>query len=121
MSRYPQRNPTVQAVTVNDSLAHRNHELLKEILEQLKRLNETIDTFTNDGFPLGQTIPTSELLASLLAAAALINKDQPRLSSDDLQARIEAAQVLATTLLSAHDRFQSETRKGRLNHLAVDR
>lgn len=108
-------------MTVNDSLAHRNHELLKEILEQLKRLNETIDTFTNDGFPLAQTVPSAELLASLLAAAALINKDKPRLTADDLQARVQGAQVLATELLSAHDRFQSETRKGRLNHLAVDR
>ena len=107
-------------VAVEDSLAHRNHQVLQEILEQLKRMNETIDTFTNDGFPLAQTIPTAELLASLVAAAALISKEQPRLTQSDLQARVQAAQVLATELLCSHDRFQTDTRKGRLNQLAVD-
>jgi RNA polymerase-interacting CarD/CdnL/TRCF family regulator len=110
----------VAAVAVEDSLAHRNHQVLQEILEQLKRMNETIDTFTNDGFPLAQTVPTAELLASLMTAAALISKEQPRLNQQDLQGRIQAAQVLATELLTAHDRFQTETRKGRLNQLAVD-
>jgi hypothetical protein len=107
-------------MAVEDSLAHRNHQLLKEILEQLQTLNATFDSFTNDGFPLAQAMPTPELLASLLAAAALIAKDQPRVTTDDLRGRVAAAQVLATELLSQHDRFQTETRKGRLNQLAHD-
>lgn len=106
-------------MAVEDSLAHRNHELLKEILEQLKQLNATFDSFTNDGFPLAQSVPTAELLASLAAAAALITKDNPRVTTEDLRGRVAAAQVLATELLSQHDRFQSETRTGRLNQLAT--
>jgi hypothetical protein len=106
-------------VAVEDSLAHRNHQVLQDILEQLKRLNETVDTFTNDGFPLAQTVPSTELLASLLAASALISKEQPRLNPDDLMSRVQAAQVLATQLIASHDKFQSDTRAGRLNQLAT--
>ena len=73
-------------MAVEDSLAHRNHQVLQAILEQLQRLNETIETFTNDGFPLAQTVPTAELLASLMTAAALISKEQPRLNQQDLKA-----------------------------------
>lgn len=108
-------------MAVEDSLAHRNHQLLKDILEQLQLLNTTLDSFTNDGFPLAQSIPSAELLASLIAAAALIAKDQPRLTPDDLNSRIQAAQVLATELVGQHDRFQAETQRHRLNHLASDR
>lgn len=107
-------------MAVEDSLAHRNHQLLKEILEQLQQLNASFESFSNDGFPLAQSIPSSELLASLIAAAALISKEQPRLTQDDLRGRVQAAQLLATELLSTHDRFQSDTRTGRLNQLAHD-
>lgn len=108
-------------MAVEDSLAHRNHKLLQQILEQLQQLNATLDSFTNDGFPLAQSIPSPELLASLAAAAALIAKDKPQMSQGDLDSRIQAAQVLAAELVGQHDRFQSETHRDRLNHLASDR
>lgn len=118
---YPPVIPTVTAaMAVEDSLAHRNHQLLQQILEQLQQLNSTLDSFTNDGFPLAQSIPSPELLASLAAAAALIAKDKPQMSQGDLDSRVHAAQVLATELVAQHDRFQSETHRLRLNQLASD-
>jgi hypothetical protein len=100
------------------NLAERNQDLLIQILEQLKDLNETIKDFTSDGLPLRAQVPTSELLASLMAAAALVIKERPALTANDLQGRVNAAQVLADQLIAAHDQYKTETSLQRLDQLA---
>lgn len=105
-------------MAADDSLASRNHQLLKDILEQLRELNETISSFTSEGLPLRAQVPTAELLASLLAAAALISKERPVISQQDLSARVAAAQVLADELLRQHDGYRTTTQTDRLNQLA---
>lgn len=101
-----------------DSLAHRNQQLLQQILEQLRELNETLSNFTSEGLPLRAQVPTPELLASLLAAAALISKERPVITTQDLASRVAAAQVLADELLRQHDGYRTTTQTDRLNQLA---
>lgn len=105
-------------MAAEDSLAHRNHALLTQILEQLKELNETLVSFTSEGLPLRAQVPTAELIASLLAAASLISKERPAMSNDDLSSRIAAAQVLSDELLRQHDRYRTGTQAQRLDQLA---
>lgn len=105
-------------MATEDSLAARNHQLLKEILEQLRELNETLSSFTSEGLPLRAQVPNPGLLASLLAAAALISKERPGISQQDLSARVAAAQVLADELLRQHDGYRTSSQTDRLNQLA---
>jgi hypothetical protein len=95
-----------------------NTRLLQEILQQLQQLNQTLDDFTGQGMPLKAQVPDAQLIASIAAATALVAREKPGISTEDLQGRIAAAQVLATELIRAFDAYQSQTRPGRLNQLA---
>jgi hypothetical protein len=101
-----------------ESVGTQNTKLLQEILAQLQQLNQTLDDFTGQGMPLKAQVPDSQLIASIAAAAALIGRETPSISSLDLQGRIAAAQVIANELIRAFDAYQSQTRSDRLNHLA---
>lgn len=101
-----------------DSPGTVNTQLLRDILQQLQQLNQTIDDFTCQGMPLKAQVPTSELIASVVSAAALVMRDTPAISTLDLQGRIAAAQVLASELIRAYDAYQQQTHAGRLDQLA---
>ena len=105
-------------MALEDSLAHRNHQVLKELLAEVKELRALFSDFSAEGLPLRAQTVTPELLASLLAAASLISKERPTLTQQDLKARVQAAQVLADQLLAAHSQFRTETQAERLNRLA---
>jgi hypothetical protein len=98
-----------------------NARLLQEILQQLQQLNQTLDDFTGQGLPLKAQVPTTEAIASIAAAAALVMRETPTISTLDLQGRIAAAQVLASELIRAHDAYQQQTQLERLNQLAGHR
>lgn len=95
-----------------------NTKLLQDILVQLQQLNQTLDDFTAQGMPLKAQVPNSELIASIAAAAALVAREKPGITTMDLQGRIAAAQVLGSELIRAFDAYQNQTQADRLNHLA---
>jgi len=101
-----------------DSPGTVNTQLLRQILAQLEQLNQTMDDFTCQGMPLKAQVPTSELIASIAAASALVMRDTPTISPMDLQGRIAAAQVLASELIRAFDAYQQQTHAERLDQLA---
>ena len=88
---------------------------LSAIAADLAEIKELLSSFSNDGLPLRSQVPTSELLASLVAAATLMLRDKP-LSHADLMDRITAAQALASELIRQSDRYQQQTRP---EHLAA--
>jgi hypothetical protein len=98
-----------------------NTKLLRDILLQLQQLNQTLDDFTGQGMPLKAQVPTSELIASIAAATALVSREVPTINPIDLQARIAAGQVLASELIRAFDAYQQQTHAGRLDQLASGR
>jgi hypothetical protein len=104
-----------------DSPGTVNTQLLRDILQQLQQLNQTLDDFTGQGMPLKAQVPTSELLASIVAAAALITRESATINPMDLQGRITGAQVLASELIKAFDAYQQQTQAGRLDQLARGR
>lgn len=116
--RYPRLQMPQRPMASEDSLAHRNHQVLKELLAEVKELRALFSDFSAEGLPLRAQTITPELLASLLTATALINRERPGLSHSDLQGRVQAAQVLADQLLNAHSQFRTETQAERLNRLA---
>ena len=116
--RYPPSQMPQRRMATEDSLAHRNHQVLKELLAEVKELRALFSDFSAEGLPLRAQTITPELLASLLAACSLISKERPALNQQDLQGRVQAAQVLADQLLSAHSQFRTETQAERLNRLA---
>jgi hypothetical protein len=93
---------------------------LKALLEEVKLLRESFDSFTSEGMPLNTMVPGNELVASAVAACGMIAKADPRMTGQDLAARIEAAQQIGHMLTSANDRFQDSTRASRLD-LLVER
>ncbi len=101
-----------------DSNAAVLHEL-KEIKGLLQELLEVFSSFSNDGLPLKAQVPTSELLASVAAAAALIARDTARISSADLSQRIQMAQVLSTELVRQFDAYQHCIQRDQLESLAT--
>lgn len=91
--------------------------LLQQVLEQLKHLNETLDNFTNDGFPLQHSVPTGDLLAVYLVAASLLSRENPRLNAEDLQKRIQSATIIAQQLVAVADHALRQSRAQRLERL----
>lgn len=100
------------------SPAETNAELLKQILHEIKQLNELMVAFTNDGFPLARTIPTTETLSALVVAAALLSRQDPRVNPQDLNNRIAAAPVISTQLIAQVDAYLQSTQVQHLDHLA---
>lgn len=92
---------------------------LREIKDLLRELLEVFSSFSNDGLPLKAQVPTSELLASTAAAAALIARDTARISSADLNQRIQMAQVLSTELVRQFDAYQHCIQRDQLESLAT--
>jgi hypothetical protein len=90
---------------------------LEAIRLELAEIKELLVAFTNDGLPLRSQLPSSELIASLAAAVALLLRDQP-LAGADLQLRMQAAQALATELIRQSDAYQAATQRQQLTHLA---
>lgn len=89
---------------------------LSAIKAELAEIKEILSSFTADGLPLRSQVPTSELIASLVAAASLIMRDRP-LPVGELNERIRAAQVLATELIRQSDHYQRATQADQLSHL----
>jgi hypothetical protein len=110
----------VTEIPQGPSPAHVNAQLLNQILEQLKLLNQTIDDFTAQGMPLKAQVPSSELIASIAAAVALVSRENPNIGGIDLQGRIDAAQVLGKMITRAFDAYQSQTRPDRLIEILND-
>lgn len=100
------------------SPAETNAELLRQILVELKQLNELMVAFTNDGFPLSRTIPTTETLSALVVAAALISRQDPRVNPQDLGNRLAAAPVISTQLIAQVDAYLQNTQAQQLDQLA---
>lgn len=91
--------------------------LLRQILDELKQLNETISLFTTDGLPLQRQVPTTETLAALLASGAMLSKADPRMSPADADARIRNAQALGTRMVQQTDAYLDHTQRTRLENL----
>ena len=92
---------------------------LKEIKGLLQELLDVFSSFSNDGLPLKAQVPTSELLASVVAAAALISRDTARISGADLTQRIHMAQMLSTELVRQFDSYQHYIQRDQLESLAA--
>lgn len=92
-------------------------KLLEQIAGDLSEIKEILSSFTDDGFPLRQSIPTPELLASLVSAAALLSRSDPRINGTDLQQRIDAAQVIGSRLIQVADAFRHQTERIHLERL----
>lgn len=103
----------------SSSLAEKNHQVLQDILEQLKELNETVSLFTSEGFPLKNQVPTSQHTAAIMIAAALLGRTDPRITQADLKARLEASPVIAYELCKAIDSFMATTQSKRLDNHPV--
>ena len=92
-----------------NSPAETNAELLRSVLSELRRLNEVMESFTNDGFPLQRTIPTTEMLAAMVVAAAMISRTDPRITPQDLKQRLTAAPVISSQLIDLVDSYLNQT------------
>jgi hypothetical protein len=101
------------------SPAETNAELLRQILAELKQLNELMVSFTNDGFPLARTVPTTEVLAAIAMAAALVGRADPRLNPQDLNNRLGGAPVISTQLIALIDGYLQSTKLHQLDQLAT--
>jgi hypothetical protein len=95
----------------------RQTELLQEILNELKDLRESFETFSNGGFPVERMVPDVRTLASISMVAALLNRDSP-LSAADLTGRINAAMTLSTSVLHIIDQYQQSIQATNLDRLA---
>lgn len=114
-SPYPRLSCVLAMAT---SPAETNAELLRQILAELKQLNELMVAFTNDGFPLSRTIPTTETLSALVVAAALLSRQDPRVNPQDLGNRLAAAPVISTQLIAQVDAYLQSTQAQQLDQLA---
>ena len=108
--RYPQRTAVLNAVTA----AQDDQELLLQIAADLAEIKEVLVSFTGDGLPLRAQVPNSELLASLLMAAAMISRNPGAISAEDLSGRIAAAQVIASDAIRHFDQYQGQTQIAQL-------
>jgi hypothetical protein len=99
------------------SPAETNAELLRGVLAELKQLNELMENFTGDGFPLNRSVPNTETISAIAMAVALVMRHDPRISQADLDQRLAAAPVLATQLIQALDAFQRSTQVQQLESL----
>jgi len=93
-------------------------QLLKEILDELKDLRESFETFSNGGFPIQRMVPDTQTLAAISMVAALLNRDAP-LSAADITGRINAAMTLATSVLQVVDQYQQSTQPQNLERIAA--
>jgi hypothetical protein len=91
--------------------------LLKELLTEMRTISEVLILFTSDGLPLRQQIPTPDLMAACSIAAGLVANNAPIISAMDLQARLQASQVIAATLISEHDSYMEAARPNKLEDL----
>lgn len=89
-----------------------------QILEELREIKELLSSTTSDGMPLRAMVPTTEVLASLVAAASLISRETLQLDQADLQQRCVAAQVLATELIRQFEAYHAARQSERLSSLA---
>lgn len=74
--------------------------------------------FTNDGFPLARTVPTNEVLAAMVIAAALVSRQDPRVNPQDLQNRLQAAPVISAQLIAQVDAYLRSMQVSHLDQLA---
>lgn len=92
-------------------------DVQQQILSELKQIRELLVSCTNDGMPLQALVPSAEVVASLIAAASLISRENLQLDQADLQQRCVAAQVLATELLRQFDAYHAARQSERLSAL----
>ena len=84
--------------------------LIQGLADDVRDIKDVLVNFTNDGFPLRHSVPTSELVTAAVIAAALIGRSDPRIHQNDLMTRIAAAQEIATEVIRAFDAYQGATR-----------
>ncbi len=99
------------------SPAETNAELLRGVLAELKQLNELMETFTGDGFPLNRAVPNTETIAAIVVAAALLMRHNPHLNEDDMQQRLAAAPVISSRLIQQLDAYLRATQVQQLEQL----
>lgn len=92
-------------------------KLLRELVEEVRLLREAFDTFSNGGFPLRQTVPTSELMLTACMASSLMQRDLP-VTQPDANTKMQMAIVLADQLGKFFDEFQKHTQTAQLESLA---
>ena len=92
--------------------------VLAQILAELQEIKELLALFTSDGFPLRASVPSPELLASIMAASSMLSKATPTMTTEDVNARICAAQVFADVILRHHDSYQGAKQNQALQRLA---
>jgi hypothetical protein len=90
--------------------------VLNAILEEMRELRQQFETFSNGGFPLRQTVPTSELLAAAAASSALLARDLP-LTSNDVQRRLQMAMLVSRDFVALFDQFQMHSQPQQLDQL----
>lgn len=84
--------------------------------QSLETVAETLDSFTEEGFPLRSSMPTPEMISAVATSCALLLRETP-LSPQDVTQRVQAAQSLAKYILEAFDHHQSATRNTQLEGL----
>lgn len=95
-----------------------SNEILEQILKELRDIKDILVNFTDDGFPLRNSIPNPELLASLITASALLSRTDPRINAEDLRQRLEAAQVIGSQLIQLADCYRRQTERIQLERLS---
>ncbi len=101
-----------------DTQAKQTIDALNAILEELRELRQQFETFSNGGFPLRQTIPTNELVAAAASAAALVAREGPAPSPQDVQRRLQLAMLISRELIIHYDQFQQQTQPQQLENLS---
>lgn len=92
-------------------------QLLAAVLTELKQLNELMESFTGDGFPLNRAVPSTETIAAIAVAVALLTRHDPRINEQDLQQRLAAAPVISTRLIQQLDSYLQTVQRQQLEAL----
>lgn len=92
-------------------------DVLNAILDEMRELRQQFETFSNGGFPLKQTVPTSELLSAVATASALLCRDLP-LTSTDVQRRLQMSMLVSRDLIALFDQFQQHSQGQQLDQLS---
>lgn len=96
-------------MTTSEPFDKETRVLIQHLAEDVRDIKDVLVNFTNDGFPLRHSVPTSELVTAAVVAGALISRSDPRIHQNDLMTRIAAAQEIASEVIRAFDAYQSAT------------
>jgi hypothetical protein len=107
-------NPVAAADLQEDSTVC---QLLRELISEVREVKDILTNFTNDGMPINSALPSGELLVAAITTAALLGREKPTISQDDLLRRMQSAQMVATDIIHLTGTYLRQTQAGRLEQL----